>query len=47
MLALAEMLRLLAVEWMTLRYLLGISILFKGDSFLNFPFKSKIPYYYI
>jgi len=47
MLALAEMLRLLAVEWMTLRYPLGISIPLKGDSFLDFQFKSKIPYYYI
>jgi len=47
MLALAEMLRLLAVEWMTLRYPLGISIPLKGDSLLYFQFKSKIPYYYI
>lgn len=47
MLALAEMLRLLAVEWMTLRYPLGISIPLKGDSLLDFQFKSKIPYYYI
>ncbi len=47
MLALAEMLRLLAVEWMTLRYPLGISIPIKGDSFLDFQFKNKIPYYYI
>jgi branched-chain amino acid transport system permease protein len=47
MLAFAEMLRLLAVEWMTLRYPLGISIPLKGDSFLDFQFRSKIPYYYI
>lgn len=47
MLAMAEMLRLLAIEWMTLRYPLGISIPLKGDSFLDFQFRSKIPYYYI
>lgn len=47
MLAFAEMLRLLAVEWMTLRYPLGISIPLKGDSLIDFQFKSKIPYYYI
>jgi branched-chain amino acid transport system permease protein len=47
MLAFAEMLRLLAVEWMTLRYPLGISIPLKGDSLLDFQFKSKIPYYYL
>ena len=47
MLAIAEMLRLMAVEWMTLRYPLGISIPLKGDSLLDFQFKSKIPYYYI
>ena len=47
MLALAEMFRLLAVEWMAVKYPLGISIPLKGDSFLNFQFMSKVPYYYI
>ena len=47
MLALAEMLRVLAVEWMTERYPLGIILPLIGDSFRDFQFKSKVPYYYI
>lgn len=47
MLALAEMLRLLAVEWMAVKYPLGITIPLKGDSFWSFQFTSKVPYYYI
>jgi branched-chain amino acid transport system permease protein len=47
MLALAEMLRLLAVEWMAVKYPLGITIPLKGDSFWDFQFTSKVPYYYI
>ena len=47
MLALAEMLRVLAVEWMTVKYPLGIILPLIGDSFLDFQFKSKVPYYYI
>ncbi|MEM3484330.1 MAG: branched-chain amino acid ABC transporter permease [Candidatus Bathyarchaeia archaeon] len=46
-LAFAEMLRLLATQWMSLRYPLGISIPLKGDSLLAFQFKSKVPYFYI
>jgi branched-chain amino acid transport system permease protein len=47
MLALAEMLRVLAVEWMTERYPLGIILPLIGDSFRDFQFRSKVPYYYI
>ncbi len=47
MLALAEMLRVLAVEWMTEKYPLGIILPLIGDSFLDFQFKSKVPYYYV
>lgn len=47
MLALAEMLRVLAVEWMTVKYPLGIILPLIGDSFLDFQFKSKVPYYYV
>ena len=47
MLALAEMLRVLAVEWMTLKYPLGIILPLIGDSFRDFQFRSKVPYYYI
>lgn len=47
MLALAEMLRLVAVQWMTVRYPLGINIPIKGDSFWDFQFRNKVPYYYI
>jgi len=47
MLALAEMLRLLAVELMTLTYPLGITIPLKGDSFWDFQFRDRVPYYYI
>ncbi len=47
MLALAEMLRLLAVQWMSVRYPLGIVIPLKGDSFWDFQFSSRVPYYYI
>ena len=47
MLALAEMLRVLAVEWMTVKYPLGIILPLIGDSFRDFQFKSKVPYYYI
>ncbi len=47
MLALAELLRLLAVEWMAAKYPLGITIPLKGDSFWDFQFTSKVPYYYI
>jgi len=47
MLALAEMLRLGAVQWMSARYPLGINLPILGDSLLNFQFRSKVPYYYI
>ena len=47
MLAVAEMLRLLAVEWMAVKYPLGITIPLRGDSFLAFQFTKKMPYYYI
>jgi len=47
MLAVAEMLRLLAVEWMAVKYPLGITIPLKGDSLLAFQFTTKMPYYYI
>jgi branched-chain amino acid transport system permease protein len=47
MLAVAEMLRLLAVEWMAVKYPLGITIPLKGDSLLAFQFTKKMPYYYI
>ena len=47
MLALAEMLRLLAVQWMTVKYPLGINIPIKGDSFWDFQFGDRVPYYYI
>jgi len=47
MLALAEMLRVLAVGWMTVKYPLGIILPLIGDSFRDFQFKSKVPYYYI
>lgn len=47
MLALAEMLRVLAVQWMSVRYPLGIVIPLKGDSFWDFQFSSRVPYYYI
>lgn len=47
MLAVAEMLRLVAIQWMTAKYPLGINLPLKGDSFLDFQFKSKIPYYYV
>ncbi len=47
MLALAEMLRVLAVEWMTVKYPLGIILPLIGDSFRGFQFRSKVPYYYV
>jgi branched-chain amino acid transport system permease protein len=47
MLALAEMLRLIAVQVCTVRYPLGINIPIKGNSLLHFQFTSKVPYYYI
>jgi len=47
MLALAEMLRVVAVQWMSVRYPLGIVIPLKGDSFWDFQFSSRVPYYYI
>jgi branched-chain amino acid transport system permease protein len=47
MLALAEMLRVVAVQWMSVRYPLGIVIPLKGDSFWDFQFNSRVPYYYI
>ena len=47
MLAVAEMLRLLAVEWMAVKYPLGITIPLKGNSLLAFQFTTKMPYYYI
>jgi branched-chain amino acid transport system permease protein len=47
MLALAEMMRLVAVQWMSERYPLGINLPIRGNSFLNFQFTSKAPYYYI
>jgi branched-chain amino acid transport system permease protein len=46
-LSIAEMLRLLAVQVMTQKYPLGISIPMQGDSLLLFQFGNKIPYYYI
>jgi len=46
MLALAEMLRLLAVEWMAVKYPLGITIPLKGDSFWDFQYTKKETYYY-
>jgi branched-chain amino acid transport system permease protein len=47
MLALAEMMRLVAVQWMSSKYPLGINLPMLGDSFLHFQFRSKVPYYYI
>lgn len=47
MLAVAEMLRLLAVQWMAVKYPLGITIPLKGNSLLAFQFTTKVPYYYI
>jgi len=47
MLALAEMLRLVAVEWMAVKYPLGITIPIRDSSLLYFQFASKAPYYYI
>jgi branched-chain amino acid transport system permease protein len=47
MLAIAEMFQLIAVQWMTNRYPLGVVIPIKGQSFLDFQFKSKVYYYYI
>jgi len=47
MLALAEMLRLGAIQWMSTRYPLGINLPILGDSLLQFQFRSKVPYYYI
>lgn len=47
MLAFAEMLRLVAGQWMSSRYPLGINIPLKGNSLLYFQFSSKAPYYYI
>ena len=47
MLAVAEMLRLVAIQWMTAKYPLGINLPLKGDSLLDFQFKSKVPYYYV
>ena len=47
MLALAEMLRLISIQWMTTKYPLGINIPLVEDSLLNFQFRDKVPYYYI
>ena len=47
MLAVAEMLRLVAAEGMSLRYPLGITIPLKGNSLLYFQFTTKMPYYYV
>jgi len=47
MLAVAEMLRLVAAEAMSLRYPLGITIPLKGNSLLYFQFTTKMPYYYV
>ncbi len=47
MLALAEMLRLVSIQWMTAKYPLGINIPLLEDSLLNFQFRDKVPYYYI
>ena len=47
MLAVAEMLRLVAIQWMTAKYPLGINLPLKGNSFLDFQFTSKVPYYYV
>jgi branched-chain amino acid transport system permease protein len=47
MLALAEMLRLISIQWMTARYPLGINIPLMEDSLLHFQFRNKVPYYYI
>ncbi|MCK4984290.1 MAG: branched-chain amino acid ABC transporter permease, partial [Desulfobacterales bacterium] len=47
MLALAEMLRLISIQWMTAKYPLGITIPLMEDSLLHFQFRDKVPYYYI
>lgn len=47
MLAVAEMFYLIAVEWMADRYPLGVVIPIKGNSFRDFQFTAKMPYYYI
>jgi len=47
MLAVAEMLRLGAIQWMSAKYPLGINLPILGDSLLHFQFRSKVPYYYI
>jgi len=46
MLAFAEMLRVVAVEWMAVKYPMGIYMALKPDSFWDFQFK-KSSYYYI
>jgi len=46
-LAIAEMLRLIAVQLMSQKYPLGISIPMQGDSLIRFQFSDKVPYYYI
>ena len=47
MLAIAEMLRLISIQWMSAKYPLGINIPLLEDSWLQFQFRSKVPYYYI
>jgi len=47
MLAIAEMLRLISIQWMTAKYPLGINIPLMEDSWLHFQFRNKVPYYYI
>jgi branched-chain amino acid transport system permease protein len=46
MLACAQMLQIIAVNWKAVKGALGVLIPL-GDSFLNFTFKNRLPYYYI
>lgn len=46
MLACAQMLQVIAVNWKMVKGALGVLIPL-GDSFLNFTFKNRLPYYYI
>lgn len=47
MLAVAEMLRLLAVEWTSVKYPLGMIIPLRADSLLHLQFAKRTPFYYI
>jgi len=46
MLACAQMLQIIAVNWKAVKGALGVLIPL-GDSFLNFTFKNRLPYYYV